>query len=94
MQLPVELLELIVMKAAFKLWRDLWTTDVQPNSRVLGTLATVCYDWTVLLIERKWVRRHLRRHLKGALLTDLFAKRLVLNTILTPTGRIEIAVKV
>jgi len=72
LQLPVELMELIIMKAAFKLWRDLWTTDPCPNSRVSRTLALVCRNWFELLIERKWIRRHLRKHLTGVFLIVLF----------------------
>jgi len=66
------MIELILMKAAFKLWTDLWTTDPHPNSHVSRTLALVCYDWTALLIERKWVRRYLRKRLKGDLLIRVF----------------------
>lgn len=91
LQLPVELMELILMKAAFKLWRDLWTTDSRPNSRVSRTLALVCYDWVALLIERTWIKRHLRKHLKGILINLLSSAPRYLSykmLTVTLTGRI------
>ena len=61
--LPVELLETILMKASTKLSMGLWMTTSWPELETYSIIAPVCFSWSQTVINRRWFRRTLMRRL-------------------------------
>ena len=63
--LPIEMLELLLLKTSFIWTLRLWKTTPNPDAEIFCNLATVCSKWLRAMTNRSWFRRTLTSRLSG-----------------------------